>query len=153
MAAIRKKMLIVGDSGCGKTCLYTVFTKDKFPELYVPKTFEGYVADIEVDGKQVELALWDTAGEKNYDRVRPLSYPDSDVILICFSIDSPSSLDNVRERWVPEVKQFCPNIPIILVGKRKQSGETEDAPFLLCTLNVTVKVRRILLLCLILYHT
>ena len=84
MAAIRKKMLIVGDSGCGKTCLYTVFTKDKFPELYVPKTFEGYVADIEVDGKQVELALWDTVGEKNYDRVQSLSYPDSNVILICF---------------------------------------------------------------------
>ena len=143
MAAIRKKMLIVGDSGCGKTCLYTVFTKDKFPELYVPKTFEGYVADIEVDGKQVELALWDTAGEKDYNKLRQLSYPDTDVILICFSIDSPSSLDNVLERWIPEVKQFCPNIPIILVGKGKQSGETEDAPL----------VGIILLLCLILYHT
>ena len=52
MAAIRRKLIIVGDGGCGKTCLLTVFTKDKFPE-YVPKTFEGYVADLEVDGKQV----------------------------------------------------------------------------------------------------
>ena len=130
MAAIRKKMLIVGDSDCGKTCLYTVFAKDRFPEEYVPKRFENYVADIEVDGKQVELALWDMhTGSKNYNKLRPLSYPDSDVILICFSIDSPSSLDNVLERWIPEVKQFCPNIPIILVGKREQSGETEDAPF------------------------
>ena len=53
MAAIRRKLTIVGDGGCGKTCLLTVFTKDNFPELYVPKTFEGYVADLEVDGKQV----------------------------------------------------------------------------------------------------
>ena len=53
MAAIRRKLTIVGDGGCGKTCLLTVFTKDKFPELYVPSRFENYVADMEVDGKQV----------------------------------------------------------------------------------------------------
>jgi small GTP-binding protein len=56
------------------------------------------VADVEVDGKHVELALWDTAGQEDYDRLRPLSYPDSHVILICFAIDSPDSLDNVQEK-------------------------------------------------------
>ena len=60
--------------------------------------FENYVADVEVDGKHVELALWDTAGQEDYDRLRPLSYPDSHVILICFAIDSPDSLDNVQEK-------------------------------------------------------
>uniref|UniRef100_A0A673I690 Ras-like GTP-binding protein O-RHO n=4 Tax=Euteleostomi TaxID=117571 RepID=A0A673I690_9TELE len=92
MAAIRKKLVIVGDGACGKTCLLIVFSKDQFPEVYVPTVFENYVADIEVDGKQVELALWDTAGQEDYDRLRPLSYPDTDVILMCFSIDSPDSL-------------------------------------------------------------
>ncbi|GCB62296.1 hypothetical protein scyTo_0004227 [Scyliorhinus torazame] len=94
MAAIRKKLVIVGDGACGKTCLLIVFSKDQFPEVYVPTVFENYVADIEVDGKQVELALWDTAGQEDYDRLRPLSYPDTDVILMCFSIDSPDSLGN-----------------------------------------------------------
>uniref|UniRef100_A0A8C7M5F4 Uncharacterized protein n=1 Tax=Oncorhynchus kisutch TaxID=8019 RepID=A0A8C7M5F4_ONCKI len=93
MAAIRKKLVIVGDGACGKTCLLIVFSKDQFPEVYVPTVFENYVADIEVDSKQVELALWDTAGQEDYDRLRPLSYPDTDVILMCFSIDSPDSLD------------------------------------------------------------
>lgn len=68
---------------------------------------------------KVELALWDTAGQEDYDRLRPLSYPDTDVILMCFSIDSPDSLENIPEKWTPEVRHFCPNVPIILVGNKK----------------------------------
>ena len=104
MATIRKKLVIVGDGACGKTCLLIVFSKDEFPEVYVPTVFENYVADIVVENKNVELALWDTAGQEDYDRLRPLSYPDTDVILMCFSIDSPDSLENIPEKWVPEVK-------------------------------------------------
>ncbi|KAK3540305.1 hypothetical protein QTP70_029597 [Hemibagrus guttatus] len=125
MAAIRKKLVIVGDGACGKTCLLIVFSKDQFPEVYVPTVFENYVADIEVDSKQVELALWDTAGQEDYDRLRPLSYPDTDVILMCFSIDSPDSLENIPEKWTPEVKHFCPNVPIILVGNKKDLRNDE----------------------------
>lgn len=58
MAAIRKKLVIVGDGACGKTCLLIVFSKDQFPEVYVPTVFENYVADIEVDSKQVLLPLF-----------------------------------------------------------------------------------------------
>jgi len=119
MAGLRKKLVIVGDGACGKTCLLIVFSKDQFPEVYVPTVFENYVADIVVDGKQVELALWDTAGQEDYDRLRPLSYPDTDVILMCFSIDNPDSLENITEKWTPEVKHFCPSVPIILVGNKK----------------------------------
>lgn len=55
MTTIRKKLVIVGDGACGKTCLLIVFSKDQFPEVYVPTVFENYVADIEVDGKQVSF--------------------------------------------------------------------------------------------------
>jgi Ras family protein A len=116
---IRKKLVIVGDGACGKTCLLVVFSKDSFPEVYVPTVFENYVADIEIEGKQIELALWDTAGQEDYDRLRPLSYPDTNVVLICFSVDSPDSLDNVPEKWVGEVKHFCPGCPFVLVGCKK----------------------------------
>ena len=127
MAAIRRKLVVVGDGACGKTCLLIVFSKDQFPEVYVPTVFENYVAGIEVDNKQIELALWDTAGQEDYDRLRPLSYPDTDVILICFSIDSPDSLENIPEKWVPEVKHFCPNVPIILVGNKKDVRNDSSA--------------------------
>ena len=75
---------------------------------------------------QVELALWDTAGQEDYDRLRPLSYPDTDVILMCFSIDSPDSLENIPEKWTPEVRHFCPNVPIILVGNKKDLRNDEN---------------------------
>ncbi|EHB17164.1 Transforming protein RhoA, partial [Heterocephalus glaber] len=121
-----KKLVIVGDGACKTCCLLIVFSKDQFPEVYVPTVFENYVADIEVDGKQVELALWDTAGQEDYDRLRPLSYPDTDVILMCFSIDSPDSLVYmIPEKWTPEVKLFCPNVPIILIGNKKDLQNDE----------------------------
>ncbi|CCA74072.1 probable GTPase Rho1 [Serendipita indica DSM 11827] len=121
MIDVRRKLVIVGDGACGKTCLLIVFHKGEFPEDYIPTVFENYVADVEVDGKRVELALWDTAGQEDYDRLRPLSYPDSHVILICFSIDQPDSLDNVQEKWVPEVIHFCshPKVPYLLIGCKK----------------------------------
>lgn len=93
-----------------------MFSKGTFPQVYLPTVFENYVSDVEVDGRRVELALWDTAGQEDYDRLRPLSYPDSNVILICFAIDSPDSLDNVQEKWISEVLHFCQGVPIILVG-------------------------------------
>uniref|UniRef100_A0A3Q2TIZ9 Transforming protein RhoA n=1 Tax=Fundulus heteroclitus TaxID=8078 RepID=A0A3Q2TIZ9_FUNHE len=127
MSGIRKKLVIVGDGACGKTCLLIVFSKDQFPEVYVPTVFENYIADIEIDGKQVELALWDTAGQEDYDRLRPLSYPDTDVILMCYSIDSPDSLaENITEKWTSEVRHFCPNVPIILVGNKKDLRNDEN---------------------------
>ncbi|XP_078454924.1 rho-related GTP-binding protein RhoA-C-like [Lampetra planeri] len=124
---LRKKLVIVGDGACGKTCLLIVFSKDQFPEVYVPTVFENYVADMEVDGKQVELALWDTAGQEDYNRLRPLSYPDTDVILMCFSIDSPDSLGNITDRWTAEVRHFCPNVPIVLVGNKKDLRNDDNA--------------------------
>jgi len=66
--------------------------------------------------RSVTLSLWDTAGQEDYDRLRPLSYPHTNVVLMAYSVDSPVSLANVRNRWYPEVRHFLPGIPIVLVG-------------------------------------
>jgi Rho family protein len=66
--------------------------------LQVPTVFENYVTDCRVDGKSVQLALWDTAGQEDYERLRPLAYAKAHVILIGFSIDTPDSLDNVKHK-------------------------------------------------------
>jgi small GTP-binding protein len=72
--------------------------RSSFIQAYIPTVFENYVTQVEFDGKTVELALWDTAGQEEYDRLRPLSYPESDVILVVFSIDFPVSLGNVQDK-------------------------------------------------------
>ncbi|KXN71951.1 small GTPase-binding protein [Conidiobolus coronatus NRRL 28638] len=115
----RKKLVVVGDGGCGKTCMLYVYANNEFPEKYVPTVFENYIAYIKTSGKTVELALWDTAGQEDYDRLRPLSYPETDVVIIGFSIAAPLSLLNVSEKWFPEIHHFCEDSPFLLVGLKK----------------------------------
>ena len=64
------------------------------------------------------LPLSIPTGQEDYDRLRPLSYPDTDVILMCFSVDSRDSLENIQAKWVPEVKHFCPNVPFLLIATK-----------------------------------
>ncbi|KAH9830976.1 P-loop containing nucleoside triphosphate hydrolase protein [Rhodofomes roseus] len=115
---VKRKLVVVGDGGCGKTCLLIVYAENRFPESYIPTVFENYVTNVNFDGKLVELALWDTAGQEEYDRLRPLSYPESDVILVVFSVDFPTSLQNVQDKWWPEVAHFCEGVPTILVATK-----------------------------------
>ncbi|KAL9979227.1 hypothetical protein ACROYT_G016858 [Oculina patagonica] len=125
----RKKLVSVGDSGCGKTSLMFTFATDNFHGNNVPRVFDcGYVAWLKVDGRAAEIAFWDIVGERNpeNDRLRPVSYPDTDVILMCFSIDSPDSLENIPEVWFPEVSHFCPNVPIILVGNKEDLRDDQE---------------------------
>ncbi|KAF8638013.1 hypothetical protein AX16_010645 [Volvariella volvacea WC 439] len=114
---IRRKLVIVGDGACGKTSLLSSFALGEFPKEYQPTVFDNYVAEIRLDDKPVQLALWDTAGQEEYERLRPMSYSKSHVILIAFALDTPDSLENVTTKWIEEVRSICgPTIPVILVG-------------------------------------
>jgi len=126
-SAPRVKLVVVGDGAVGKTSLLIRYATGEFPNEYVPTVFENYTAQMKRDTGVILLHLWDTAGQEDYDRLRPLSYPGADVVLLCFSTISQASFDAIKEKWAPEVHHFIPNIPHILVGTKIDLRE-ERAP-------------------------
>jgi len=92
-----------------------------------------------VDLKPVNLGLWDTGGRGDgYDRLRPLSYPQTDVFLAVFSIVSPASFENISSKWIPEVTHHCPNTPIIVVGTKIDLRDDPEAMDKLASKNLKV---------------
>jgi len=123
--AKRVKLVVVGDGAVGKTSLLISYATGEFPTEYLPTVFENYTAQMKRENDVILLHLWDTAGQEDYDRLRPLSYPGADVLLLCFSTISQASYDAIKEKWAPEVHHYVPNIPHILVGTKIDLRETK----------------------------
>ncbi|KAJ3235610.1 GTP-binding protein Rho1 [Chytriomyces hyalinus] len=114
----KRKLVVVGDGAIGKTCLLVVYARQSFPHTYVPTVFENYTANvwIEESRQRVDIGLWDTAGQEDYDSLRWLSYDDANVFLVAFSVDDWQSYEHVVQKWLPEIKHYRPTTPIILVA-------------------------------------
>ncbi|KAH8593855.1 ras-like GTPase, Rho2 subfamily [Bisporella sp. PMI_857] len=122
--AIQRKLVIIGDSGCGKTTLLRVALGELSTN---PGYVESYARNESDDGTLVRLILWDTAGAFDYGRLEPLKYVKAHILLIGFHIDSTDSLCNVEENWKREATLMCPKIPIILVGLKKDLRDSHIA--------------------------
>lgn len=126
----RKKLVVVGDGACGKTCLLIRFAEERFEPDYIPTIFENRAKEITVDGKTIDLTLWDTAGQEAYDQIRPLAYNNANVALICYAVDTPESLQHVKDIWIKEINHYCPKTPIILIGNKSdlasESGVSKE---------------------------
>ncbi|KAJ5623118.1 GTP-binding protein RHO3 [Penicillium lividum] len=128
---VQRKMVLLGDGACGKTSALNVFTRGFFPTVYEPTVFENYVHDIFVDNVHMELSLWDTAGQEEFDRLRALSYEDTHVLMLCFSVDSSDSFENVGSKWIAEINENCPGVKVVLTALkcdlRKDDEMNENA--------------------------
>ena len=126
---IKKKIVIVGDSGVGKTSLLMKYTGWDMPTN--TPSFENYFFDPNTNGQvnnttKIKLNLYDTNGHEQHDNQRPLSYPKTDVFLICFSLVDPASFKNVRAKWYSEIRKHCSGVPIILVGINLNLQDDKD---------------------------
>jgi len=112
------KFVAIGDGAVGKTAMLVSYTSNSTPADYTPTVFDNYNAITMFKNKPLSICCWDTAGQDDYDHLRSLSYPQTDVFIVCFSITSPISFANVSSKWVPELQHHCPDVPIILVGTK-----------------------------------
>ena len=113
------KCVVIGDLGVGTTSLLMSYEHGEFPTGYLPIDFDIH-AIMKVDELTYNLNVWDRAHswQEDADRMRPIHYPGTDIFLICFSVAEPASFKNVKEKWVPEFKRFCPDTPFILLGTK-----------------------------------
>jgi Ras-related C3 botulinum toxin substrate 1 len=118
------KVVVVGDGAVGKTCMMISYTTDRFPKDYIPTVFDNYSANLMYGASKsnehrvINLQMWDTAGQEDYDKLRCLSYPQTVVFLVVFSVISRSSFVNVSERWMLELEHYSPGTPIVLCGSK-----------------------------------
>lgn len=111
----RYKLTVVGDEQCGKTSLLNALVKNDL-DAEESCVFDECVADITTQGSRLEFMLWEISGLDDYESIRRELYRDSDVILACFDIGHPPSLQSVVNKWVPEIIDACPGIPYLLIG-------------------------------------
>ena len=112
------KLVVVGDGAVGKTCLLVVYVKKEFPKKYVPTVFDNYTSKVRIRDTTYHVQLWDTAGQEELENIRTLSYANTSVFLVCFSVIDPNSFDNIETIWLPELNRFSKNPTIMLVGTK-----------------------------------
>jgi len=128
------KCVFLGDGAVGKTSLIVSYTTNGYPSEYVPTAIDTYDVVVHVDGVPVTFEMCDTPGQDDFDNLRPLVYPNTDVFLLCFSVVIPSSFHNIREKWIQEIRKSSKSkkrkhcAPVVLVGT--QSDLRNDAPTL-----------------------
>ncbi|XP_071397070.1 rho-related GTP-binding protein RhoH [Centroberyx affinis] len=118
------KCVLVGDSAVGKTALLVRFTSETFPDSYKPTVYENTGVDVYMDGVQISLGLWDTAGNDTFRQIRPMSYKQADVVLICYSVANPNSLASIQHKWIAEVRENLPRVPVLVVATQTDLRET-----------------------------
>lgn len=127
MNPVSVKVVSVGDDGVGKTCMLIAYTQRTFPTDYIPTVFDEYAATINIGGNFYQIQLWDSAGSDQYDRLRPLSYPSTNIFILFFSVLSQASFDRITSKWIPEISQHNNGAPFILVGTKTDLRDDEAA--------------------------
>ncbi|KAJ7064943.1 Cdc42-like protein [Mycena amicta] len=125
MQANLRKVVVVGDGAVGKTCLLIRHATGVFPTEYVPCTHDPSTSTFQFEGETYGICFFDTGGGEDYDRLRPLSYPQTDAFLLCYCVTTPASFANIKQKWIPELNHFSKDVPVVLVATQMDKRDDE----------------------------
>ena len=118
---------IVGDGNVGKTSFLITLTTKKFPDHYIDGVYDTYTIGINYENITINIKVTDIlTGEEDYVRLRQYQYSQYDIILVCFSLVSPSSYESIKRKWIKEIRELEPNKTIVLIGMK--SDLRDDFP-------------------------
>lgn len=112
------KFVIIGDGAVGKTSMLLTYVHKGFPTEYEPTVMDNYQVTVPFKTSFLTVDVWDTAGQENFGEIRHLSYPNTNVFLVCYSCDNKASFKNVEYSWVPEMRKTAKETPFVLVGTK-----------------------------------
>jgi small GTP-binding protein len=112
------KLLLAGDGAVGKTCLLVVYAQGQLPVEYLPTIFENYKCTITVNKAQYDLHLWDSAGREEFEAIRLASYHNTHVFILCFSVVDRESYENIKKKWIIDIRERVPDAVLLLVGTK-----------------------------------
>ena len=121
MGPMKKKVVLVGDSGCGKSALSYKLTENVFLDFYEPTGFDDFQTEMWTDKGPCNLTILDTSGNHKDWNVRALTYKACDAVVVCFDLTDQASLTSIDKFWLPEIKKFCPNVPLYIAGCKRDS--------------------------------
>lgn len=137
------KLIVIGDGDSHKKELLISYACPDYDWEYIPSVFDNYLMELQVNGKPLSLGLWDTSGQEFYDRLRPISYANTDFYLLVFNLVSPISLQNIVCKWWPEINRHAPNAKCILVGTHTEEIQPEKPRIdeQIMALKVAIKIK------------
>ena len=121
MCTLKKKVVLVGDSGCGKSALAIKLCENMFLDIYEPTGFDNFMAEIRTAKGNCSLTILDTSGCGHYSNIRSLAYRGCDAVIVCFDLTDKASLTNVEKIWLPELKANCPSVPLYIAGCKRDA--------------------------------
>jgi len=120
------KCVFIGEPNTGKTCCLISYTSHGFPGEFIPRIMDTCNVNLIAFGRPIILEIQDTAGLETYYSLGS-RYKHCDIFLLCFSIISPQSLDNLQSRWLPHIQRLYPGVPVLLVGTKIDLRNDKEA--------------------------
>jgi Ras-related protein Rab-8A len=124
------KLLLVGDSGVGKSCLLLRFVEDKFnPSFITTIGIDFKIRTIEVDGARIKLQVWDTAGQERFRTITTAYYRGASGIIIVYDVTDERTFENTKN-WYQAVNQHASeDAQLFLVGNKNDNSDLRAVPF------------------------